>query len=213
MEENFYDNFKMDVTKKHDYINIAVDNGDLSVQELGVYLVLIRFVSSELGYSFPSLNDIMRCANIGKKDTLLRYIESLILKKYIIRDSGKKGKNTRYYFVKKSIVPKIGLVPELGSPQNRDSGSPQNEDPVVPKIGTLKENKKKIKRKYYKEKNSADVSFANAETQHVIKENISETETKQENKNVIFNQLEYDENGIPTHESMQQMLYDEMYYC
>lgn len=105
-------------SEKHDFINLAVDSCELTVQELGVYMCLIRFANEETGYAYPSLAKIMKHCNIGKKDTVIKYIDSLESKGFIVRDKGCKGKSTRYYFVYK-VVPQMVTSPSNGDTKRK----------------------------------------------------------------------------------------------
>lgn len=99
-----YVKYKMNTKYKHRYINNAIDSGKLTCTEIGVYVTLIRFVNKETGYAYPSHEQLMRCTNIKKIDTLIKHVTSLESKGFIMRDKGNRGKNTRYYFIHPTTI-------------------------------------------------------------------------------------------------------------
>ena len=89
---------------KYAYTNFALDCKKLTLQEYGLYCALIRHLSDELGYAFPSYDDLMTKLNITSRNTLNNHIQSLIKKGFIIKVKGSKSMNNRYYFVHPSNI-------------------------------------------------------------------------------------------------------------
>ena len=80
------------------YLNKACDNGNLTVQELGLYAYLLRRINHEKGYAYPTYEEMMNNLNITSRNTLAKYIKALETKGYITKKKEGMGLATSYYF-------------------------------------------------------------------------------------------------------------------
>ena len=86
------------------YTNISnslIEDENLSHTEFRVMMTLIRYYNTDLGYSFPTRELLVKKCRMNK-DTLGRVLNSLEEKEYITRSKreGKAGRNNIYYINK-----------------------------------------------------------------------------------------------------------------
>ena len=78
--------------------NFIVDTEELNLKEKSLLLILFRYVNYKSKYADPSRELIKKLLKIGKDNrTLDNLFDSLISKGFLFRESGKKGKRSRYY--------------------------------------------------------------------------------------------------------------------
>lgn len=105
------------------YTNISnslIEDENLSHTEFRVMMTLIRYYNTDLGYSFPTRELLVKKCRMNK-DTLGRVLNSLEEKGYITRSKreGKAGRNNIYYINKY-------LVGQQDSPQASEKPKPSN---------------------------------------------------------------------------------------
>ena len=95
------DDLLVDSKDKYKYTNYVADlpKEKLSSNEKLVYFILARNINSELGYAYPTQEQLMNQSGLCK-DTLNKSLKALEIKGFIVRERGGKGRSTRYYFCK-----------------------------------------------------------------------------------------------------------------
>lgn len=148
----------VNVKEKYIYSNYAVDCGLLTGMELATYCVLLRFVSSDSGYAYPTHTQIMDAINVSKKHSIIKYLDSLEEKHFIYRAKGHYGQATRYFFIHPMEITKY---------QSAEKG--QCQKMRVPKKGTLECRFESTK------------SAVKGHTKRKVKENIKENKHEMKN--------------------------------
>lgn len=83
--------------EKEIYIKNVLKSKKLSISEFGLYCALINL--SQNGYTNASYKELMEYLNITSRNTLAKYIKSLVDKGLIIKQKGSSGENNNYYFI------------------------------------------------------------------------------------------------------------------
>ena len=97
------------------YLNKACDNGNLTVQELGLYAYLLRRINHEKGYAYPTYEEMMNNLNITSRNTLAKYIKALETKGYITKKKEGMGLATSYYFSHYNSIKNDTIIKEKNS--------------------------------------------------------------------------------------------------
>lgn len=125
--------------------NFIVDAEDLDLKEKGLLLIIFRYVNYKTGYADPSRTLIKKLTGISDNRTLDKMFDSLIKKRYLIRESGQ-GIRSKYFIkVGGEITPSVKITPSVILAESRCNSC--NE--VGGKITPQKEKKKKIKEIIY----------------------------------------------------------------
>lgn len=70
-----------------------------NVQEQNLYIALLSFYDKERGYACPSYKQLKERSRIKKDETLIKYINSLIQKKVLVKENVR-GLGNKYYLYK-----------------------------------------------------------------------------------------------------------------
>lgn len=78
---------------------------DLNVREKLVIIALIMYHNKDLGYAFPSYEELLKCTQISNK-SLIKALNKLEELEYIKREAGAGGKRNKYFINEKYLIVK-----------------------------------------------------------------------------------------------------------
>ena len=108
---------------------------ELSVQEQSLYLALLSFYNKEKGYAYPSYKQLKERSRIKKDETLIKYINSLIQKKLLVKETIK-GKGNKYYIP----TPKTEYHQNWSTSEKGGTPTPKKEEHLLQKRSTTNTN-------------------------------------------------------------------------
>lgn len=108
---------------------------ELSVQEQSLYLALLSFYNKEKGYAYPSYKQLKERSRIKKDETLIKYINSLIQKKLLEKETIK-GKGNKYYIP----TPKTEYHQNWSTSEKGGTSTPKKEEHLLQKRSTTNTN-------------------------------------------------------------------------
>ena len=133
-------------TIRWDQFNSIADNENLNLKEKGLLIILFRYVNHKTQYASPSRALIKKLTGISDNRTLDNLFASLINKNFLIRESGSKGKRSKYYL---KLDAKITIDEENPLSVDLTSISSVEIAPIIDgKVTPQKENKIKENKTY-----------------------------------------------------------------
>lgn len=143
---------------------------ELSVQEQSLYLALLSFYNKEKGYAYPSYKQLKERSRIKKDETLIKYINSLIQKKLLVKETIK-GKGNKYYIP----TPKTEYHQNWSTSEKGVTPTPKKEEHLLQKRSTTNTNTNTNTNTIYsssKDEVSSEGSIKANTTQEPIKKEI-----------------------------------------
>lgn len=104
----------------------VLDNVDLNIQEQSVLIALISYYNKEKGYAYPSYKQLKLRSKLKDDRTLIKAINSLIIKGYLTKEI-LKGIGAKYFINKCNITPTGKLQVQENSSISNNTGTPTGE--------------------------------------------------------------------------------------
>lgn len=86
--------------------NDLLEREDINIQEQSLLIAIISYHNQQKGYAYPSYKQLMQRSKIKSKTTFINTLNSLLIKKYICRETVK-GKGCKYYI--KDLLPSTDI--------------------------------------------------------------------------------------------------------
>ncbi|WP_443659298.1 helix-turn-helix domain-containing protein [Clostridium algidicarnis] len=100
--------------------NAILENEGLTKNELIAYIAIVRYYNTSKGYAYPSYRQIKNISKIKDDRTLIKAIEGLSTKDFIIKESIK-GIGNKYY------IPTVKLQVQESHRNSNNTGTPTGE--------------------------------------------------------------------------------------
>lgn len=146
---------------------------ELSVQEQSLYLALLSFYNKEKGYAYPSYKQLKERSRIKKDETLIKYINSLIQKKLLVKETIK-GKGNKYYIP----TPKTEYHQNWSTSEKGGTPTPKKEEHLLQKRSTTNTNTNTNTNTIYSSSKDESDSKGNSEKDNNSKSNTNNKKKK-----------------------------------
>ncbi|MFT8351161.1 helix-turn-helix domain-containing protein [Clostridium saccharoperbutylacetonicum] len=134
----------MDNNTRWQEFNSIIDNDELPHDEKLLLLIIFRFVNSDSGKSYPSIETLKKLYGTKRNETIFSKLKNLYGKGYLIKKQGVQNRNE--YTI---VFPKSGQCTNIVSSSEKcNKVFPKSGRKVCPKNGRQKENIKENKKIY-----------------------------------------------------------------